>query len=83
MNYYVYILECADGTFYTGYTTDPEHRLKMHNAGKGAKYTRSRCPCRLVYTEVFDNKSAALSREWHLKHELSHDQKEKLVNENK
>ncbi|MCR5450193.1 MAG: GIY-YIG nuclease family protein [Solobacterium sp.] len=83
MKYYVYILECADGTFYTGYSTDPQKRLKMHNAGKGAKYTRSRCPCSLVYTAVFDNKSAALSREWHIKHKFSHDKKEKLVNENK
>lgn len=82
MKYYVYILECADGTFYTGYTTDPQKRLKIHNAGKGAKYTRSRCPCSLVYTEEFDDKSAALSREWHIKHELSHAEKEKLVNEN-
>ncbi len=83
MSYYVYILECADGTFYTGYSTDPGKRLKMHNAGKGAKYTRSRRPCSLVYTEVFEDKSAALSREWHIKHGLSHEEKMKMINENK
>ncbi len=83
MSCYVYILKCADGTFYTGYTTDPRKRLEMHNAGKGAKYTRSRRPCMLVYTESFEDKRAAQSREWHIKHELSHAEKEKLVNENK
>ena len=46
---YVYILECKDNTYYTGYTTNVKHRLKMHNLGRGAKYTRARRPCRLEY----------------------------------
>ena len=48
---YVYILRCADGTYYTGFTTDPDRRLKVHNSGKGAKYTRSRRPVELIYME--------------------------------
>ena len=61
--YYVYILRCADGTLYTGYTDDVERRLRAHNSGKGAKYTRSRRPVALVYTEELPDKSAALKRE--------------------
>lgn len=64
---YVYILECADGSLYTGWTTDLDRRLKLHNAGKGAKYTRSRCPVRLVYKEIFQDKSSALRREYEIK----------------
>ena len=63
MSYYVYILRCCDGTLYTGYTDDPERRVKVHNAGKGAKYTRSRLPVELVYREECEDKSAALRRE--------------------
>ena len=51
MSYYVYLLRCRDGTLYTGYTDDPERRLRVHNAGKGAKYTRSWLPVELVYQE--------------------------------
>lgn len=65
--HYVYILECGDGSLYTGWTTDLKARLKTHNSGKGAKYTRSRLPVTLVYHEEFDNKSAALSREHAIK----------------
>ena len=61
--FYVYILLCGDGTLYTGYTNDLEHRLAVHNAGKGAKYTRSRLPVCLKYWEVLPNKSSALRRE--------------------
>lgn len=64
---YVYMLRCADGTLYCGWTTDPEARLKEHNSGKGAKYTRSRLPVELVYTEEYSDRHEALSREWHLK----------------
>ena len=64
---YCYILECADGTFYTGWTTDLERRLKMHNAGQGAKYTRLRRPVKLVYIEPAESRSAALKRELALK----------------
>jgi putative endonuclease len=61
--YYVYIAECADGTLYTGYTTDVESRVKTHNDGKGAKYTRSRLPVKIVYTEEYRSKSEAIRRE--------------------
>ena len=63
MSWFVYILRCADGTLYTGCTTDPSRRLAEHNAGRGAKYTRSRRPCVLVYQEGAEDKSAALRRE--------------------
>lgn len=76
--HYVYILRCADGTFYTGYTTDPERRTRVHNSGKGAKYTRSRLPVELIYIEEFDDKSEAQSREYAIK-QLSRAEKEKLV----
>jgi putative endonuclease len=65
--YFVYFLLCADGTLYCGFTDDPDARLKTHNAGKGAKYTRSRLPVKLVYREEFDSKSDALKRECALK----------------
>lgn len=61
--HFVYILECADGTLYTGWTTDVEARLETHNSGQGAKYTRPRLPVRLVYHEELPDKSSALKRE--------------------
>ena len=64
---YVYLLRCADDTLYCGWTTDLEHRVRVHNSGRGAKYTRSRLPVRLVYFEEFEDRKDALSREWHLK----------------
>lgn len=60
---YVYIIRCRDDSLYTGWTTDVEKRIAAHNAGRGAKYTRSRCPVRLVYLEIFSTKSEALKRE--------------------
>ena len=63
MAFYCYILECSDGTYYTGWSTDPERRLREHNSGRGARYTRSRRPVRLVYLEELPDKSAALKRE--------------------
>ena len=60
---YIYILRCADGTLYTGSTTDLSRRLAAHNAGKGAKYTRSRRPVVMVYHEELESWSAALRRE--------------------
>ncbi|HEL9634826.1 TPA: GIY-YIG nuclease family protein [Streptococcus suis] len=60
---YLYVLECADGSLYTGYTTDVEKRLATHNRGKGAKYTRTRLPVSLVYQEAFDSKQEAMSAE--------------------
>ncbi|MBQ8918950.1 MAG: GIY-YIG nuclease family protein [Acidaminococcaceae bacterium] len=79
MSYYVYMLECSDGTLYTGYTDDLEKRLAAHNAGEGAKYTRSRRPCKLVYTEAFAKKNEAMSREWHIKHTLTRREKLALI----
>ena len=76
--YYAYILSCADGTYYSGYTTDLEKREKTHNSGKGAKYTRSRLPVKVVYFEEFSSKSEALKREYELK-QLSHKAKETIV----
>ena len=78
---YTYILVCGDGSLYTGWTNDLEKRVKTHNAGQGAKYTRSRLPVRLVYFETFADKREAQSREWHLK-QLTHAQKLKLVESN-
>ena len=73
-----YILKCADNTLYTGWTTDLEKRLKAHNQGKGAKYTRSRRPVTLVYHEVFETKEEAMRREAAIK-KLSRSQKERLI----
>jgi putative endonuclease len=78
VSHYVYVLECADGTFYTGYTTDVERRVAEHDAGEGAKYTRGRTPVELVHVESFDSRSAAMSREHAIK-QLSRRQKERLV----
>jgi putative endonuclease len=75
---YVYILKCADGTYYTGWTTDPEKRVRVHNSGKGAKYTRPRRPVELIYTEEYWNKTDAQSREYAIK-QLPRAKKEKLI----
>ena len=64
---YVYILKCCDNTLYTGWTTSLEKRLKTHNSGKGAKYTKSRLPVEIVYFEEFDNKIDAMKREYAIK----------------
>ena len=78
--HYVYILLCADNTLYTGYTNDLAKRIRQHNTGKeGAKYTRSRRPCKLVYHEEYDNKTDALSREYHIKHRMSKEEKQNLI----
>lgn len=65
--WFLYILECNDGTFYTGITNDIARRLQQHNDGKGARYTRTRRPVRLLYTETCDNRSRALIRECEIK----------------
>jgi putative endonuclease len=75
---YTYMLECADGTYYTGWTNNLEKRLSAHNAGKGGKYTSVRRPVTLVYYEEFETKQEAMSREWHIK-QLTRKQKEELV----
>ncbi|MDD2484466.1 MAG: GIY-YIG nuclease family protein [Eubacteriales bacterium] len=76
--HHVYILSCADGSFYTGWTTDLNQRLRTHNAGKGSKYTRSKLPVSLVYYETFEDKGAALKREHAIKR-LSHVEKSDLI----
>lgn len=60
---YMYVLECSDGSLYTGYTTDVKRRVDTHNAGKGAKYTRARLPVTLLYQEEFPDKPSAMSAE--------------------
>ena len=76
----VYILQCADGTFYTGWTTDLEQRLRVHNSGQGAKYTRGRRPVSLVYWEEQPDRSAAQKREAAIRR-LSRTEKSKLIEE--
>mgnify|MGYP005850913891 CR=1 FL=1 len=78
MTCFCYILECADGTFYTGWSTDPDRREKQHNRGAGARYTRSRRPVHLVYIEPQPDRAAAQKRERRLKR-LSHQQKSELA----
>ena len=75
-----YILRCADGTLYTGWTNDLDRRLKAHSAGKGGKYTRSRLPVALVYAERCETRREAMSREWHIKR-LSRAEKLRLIEE--
>lgn len=73
-----YMLRCADGSLYTGWTNDLEARVRAHNAGRGGKYTRSRRPVTLAYAEVFATRREAMSREWHVKR-MSKAEKEALV----
>ena len=75
---YVYILECEDGSYYTGWTNDLKKRIKAHNDGKGAKYTKTRRPVELVYFEHFATKEEAMSREYHIK-QLKRSQKQALI----
>lgn len=75
---YVYILRCADGSLYTGWTNDLEKRVKTHKCGKGAKYTKTRLPVELVYYEEYEEKGEALSREFNIK-KLQKTAKEKLI----
>ena len=76
--YYCYILECSDGSYYTGWSTDPERRLEQHNAGQGARYTRSRRPLKLAYIEQHPDQSTAMQREKEIKG-LSRAQKQSLM----
>lgn len=75
---YTYIVQCSDGTFYTGWTNNLEKRIKSHNAGTGAKYTRPRLPVALVYYETFHTRQEAMRREYSIK-QLSRSQKEQLI----
>ncbi len=78
MSFFCYILECSDGTYYTGWTTDPERRLCRHNRGNGARYTRGRRPVRLVYVEEQQDRSSAMRREIRIKR-MSRKMKGKLI----
>ena len=75
---FTYMLECSDGSYYTGWTNDLRKRVRTHRAGKGGKYTRARLPVRLVYYETFGEKRDAQSREVLLK-QLSHAEKKALA----
>ena len=76
--YYVYMLSCRDGSLYTGITTDPLRRLKQHNEGTGAKYTRARRPARMVYLAPCGDRSAASKREYAIK-QLPREEKLRLI----
>jgi len=76
--FFCYILECADGTFYTGWTTDPVRRVKTHNRGAGARYTRTRRPVSLVYVEQQPDRSEAMRRERKIK-QLDRAHKQSLI----
>ncbi|QPS70300.1 GIY-YIG nuclease family protein [Lactococcus garvieae] len=80
-SYFVYVLRCADGTLYCGYTDNVTKRLETHNAGKGAKYTKARRPLELITSVEFDDKATALKCEWWFKHKLTRPQKLKLIKE--
>lgn len=78
MSWYVYMLRCRDNSLYTGYTDDVKRRESVHNTGRGAKYTKTRLPVRLVYFEEYEDKSQALKREYAIK-QLTKQQKEALI----
>lgn len=75
---YIYIVECSDGSYYTGWTTDLERRVKTHNAGRGAKYTSTRRPVKLVYHEAHPDQASAMKRELAIK-AMTRDRKQKLI----
>jgi putative endonuclease len=78
MPHFCYIVECADGTYYTGWAVDPERRVAMHNKGRGAKYTKMRLPVQLVYVEEQPDLSTALKREIAIK-QMTRARKRKLI----
>lgn len=75
---YCYIVECADGTYYTGWTVDPQRRVAMHNKGRGARYTRMRLPVKLVYVEAQPDRKSAMKRELAIK-KMKRGMKMKLI----
>lgn len=79
---YTYIVECKDGTYYTGWTNNLNKRLEAHNTGKGAKYTKTRRPVKLVYQESFETKEEAMSREYAIK-KLTRQEKIDLIQKKK
>ncbi len=78
MSFYVYILQCIDGSFYTGYTKNIDERTMQHQNGKGAKYTKAHKPQKLAHVELYDSRSQAMKREREIK-KLSHQQKVDLI----
>ena len=78
MPFYVYILECVDGSFYTGYTKNVDKRMEMHENGKGARYTKMHKPQKIVYVEPFDSRARAMRREKCIKR-MNHVQKLKII----
>ena len=80
MSCYCYIVECADGTYYTGWAIDPEKRVTTHNKGRGARYTRTRVPVKLVYVEELPDRTSAMKREIAIK-KLGRQGKGKLISE--
>jgi putative endonuclease len=79
MPYYVYVILCTDGSFYTGYTKNIDARIKLHESGKGAKYTKMHKPQKVAYLELFDSRVKAMRREKEIK-KLTHQQKLNLIN---
>jgi putative endonuclease len=80
MSCYCYIVECADGTYYTGWAIDPEKRVAMHNKGRGARYTRTRAPVKLVYVEELPDRVSAMKREIAIKR-MTRERKGRLISE--
>jgi putative endonuclease len=78
MSFYVYILLCIDGSFYTGYTKDLNERTRQHENGKGARYTKTHRPQKVAYVELFNNRGSAMKRERAIK-KLTHQQKQGLI----
>lgn len=78
MKHFVYILECKDGSLYTGWTTDIIKRFRAHQSGRGARYTKTHYPMRIVHLEIFDDKSEAMKREYEIKH-FTREKKKQLI----
>lgn len=82
MTCYCYIVECSDGTYYTGWAVDPVKRAAMHNKGRGARYTKTRGPVRLVYVEELPDRTSAMKREMAIKR-MQREKKTRLIKESK
>jgi putative endonuclease len=82
MSFYVYIILCSDGSFYTGYTQNIDARARLHASGKGARYTRAHKPKKVVHVELFDSRGKAMKREREIK-KMTHQQKLNLINSQK
>jgi len=80
--HYFYVLECADSSFYAGYTNDLERRVNQHNAGKGAKYTRAKRPVKCIYYEIYETKEEAMRAEYAFK-QLKRSEKMKYIGREK